>query len=340
MRQRLGQAHRHSANPRPSDPRRLRVIPVRGFEGRSRRVRPGPHGLAAARALAAGGAEVVVWDEGRRPRRRGGGRLRAGGPARADWSSFAALVLSPGVPLTHPEAALDGREGPGRRRRDHRRHRALRPHRRRRPGAQAAQDRRHHRHQRQVDHHRPDRPRLPPGRPRRAHRRQHRRRRAGPGGHARRRGLRAGAVVLPARPDLEPEARRRHHPQHLARPPGPARRHGRLCRRQAAHPAEPGQGRHRRDRRRRPLVPADLHRDHRRQPAHHRADQRPPRDGPRRLRPAGHALRRHRRARDRDRRPDPRRARCRAATTGRTRPPPTPRPARSASPSRGRRARA
>jgi len=40
------------------------VIPVRGFEGKRVAVFGlGRTGLTAARALAAGGAEVVLWDE-------------------------------------------------------------------------------------------------------------------------------------------------------------------------------------------------------------------------------------------------------------------------------------
>ncbi len=205
---------------------------------------------------------------------------------------------------SHPSAApLDGGEGQGGRGRDRRRHRALRPHRQRRPRAQAAQGGAHHRHQRQVDDHGPDRSHLPPGRQGRPRRRQHRHRRARFGRHARRRGLRAGSVVLPAGPDVVAEARRRRAAQHLARPPGPSWRHGGLCRGQAAGFAEPGQGRHRRDRRRRSLVPADLHRDHRRQPPHHRADLFGPGHRARRLRPAGRALRRRRRTGHRGLRP-------------------------------------
>ncbi len=207
----------------------------------------------------------------------------------ADWAEFAALMLSPGVPLTHPKphwtvskAKAAGVEIAGR-------HRAVRPHGERRARAQEAQDRRHHRHQRQVDDDGPDRPRLPPGRPRHAGGRQYRRGRAGPGRHARRRGLRAGAIVLSAGPDLQPARRRGGAAEHLARPPGPSRRHGRLHRRQAPGAPEPGQGRHRHHRRRRSLVPADLHRDHRRQPPHHLADQRRQGHGPGRLRPAGRA---------------------------------------------------
>ncbi|MFZ5670137.1 MAG: UDP-N-acetylmuramoyl-L-alanine--D-glutamate ligase [Pseudomonadota bacterium] len=80
------------------------MIPVRGFEGRRVAVFGlGRSGLTAARALAAGGAEVAVWDD------KEAGRAAAAAEgfapvdlASADWSDFAALMLSPGVPLTHP----------------------------------------------------------------------------------------------------------------------------------------------------------------------------------------------------------------------------------------------
>ncbi|MCC7275181.1 MAG: UDP-N-acetylmuramoyl-L-alanine--D-glutamate ligase [Alphaproteobacteria bacterium] len=60
-------------------------------------------GLAAARALAAGGADVGVWDDAAANRdaaRRAGYGLAD--PATEDWRRVAALVMSPGVPLTHP----------------------------------------------------------------------------------------------------------------------------------------------------------------------------------------------------------------------------------------------
>ena len=80
------------------------MIPVRGFEGRTVAVFGlARTGLAAARALVAGGAEVVLWDEKPAARQ---AAADAGFPvedlAAADWSRFAALMLSPGVPLTHP----------------------------------------------------------------------------------------------------------------------------------------------------------------------------------------------------------------------------------------------
>ena len=61
----------------------------------------GGSGLATARALVAGGAEVAAWDDGE------ASRTKADVPlidlAQADWSRFAALILAPGVPLTHPK---------------------------------------------------------------------------------------------------------------------------------------------------------------------------------------------------------------------------------------------
>ncbi|MET3835683.1 UDP-N-acetylmuramoylalanine--D-glutamate ligase [Brevundimonas sp. UYEF29] len=80
------------------------MIPVPGFEGRRVAVFGlGRSGITAARALQAGGAIPILWDDGE------AGRAQAKGEgftvedlAAADWSEFAALVLSPGAPLTHP----------------------------------------------------------------------------------------------------------------------------------------------------------------------------------------------------------------------------------------------
>jgi UDP-N-acetylmuramoylalanine--D-glutamate ligase len=63
----------------------------------------GRTGLSAARALIAGGARVLVWDD--EPNRRLdavslGAEVAA--PSPEAWAGIAALVLSPGVPLTHP----------------------------------------------------------------------------------------------------------------------------------------------------------------------------------------------------------------------------------------------
>lgn len=61
-------------------------------------------GLATVRALAAGGAQPIGWDETAAPRE----AARAAGVAvesfdELDFSTLDALVVSPGVPLTHPE---------------------------------------------------------------------------------------------------------------------------------------------------------------------------------------------------------------------------------------------
>src|SRR5262245_36558971 len=64
----------------------------------------GASGLATVRALEQGGARVAAWDDsepGRKAAADAGATLVD--LASADWSSFAALVLAPGVPLTHPE---------------------------------------------------------------------------------------------------------------------------------------------------------------------------------------------------------------------------------------------
>jgi len=81
------------------------MIPVPGFEGRRIAVFGlGRSGLTAARALKAGGALPVLWDDSVSSRM----QAEAEGFAVedltvADWSGFAALVLSPGAPLTHPK---------------------------------------------------------------------------------------------------------------------------------------------------------------------------------------------------------------------------------------------
>jgi len=80
------------------------MIPVRAFEGQTVAVFGlARTGLAAARALVAGGAEVALWDE--KPASRAAAEAEGftlTDLSKADWSQFAALMLSPGVPLTHP----------------------------------------------------------------------------------------------------------------------------------------------------------------------------------------------------------------------------------------------
>ncbi len=61
-------------------------------------------GISAARALIAGGAEVVGWDDKPDAREAAAGAgVTIRDLAGIDWHGVAALVLSPGVPLTHPK---------------------------------------------------------------------------------------------------------------------------------------------------------------------------------------------------------------------------------------------
>ena len=80
------------------------MIPVKGFEGKTVAVFGlGRTGLTAARALIAGGAKVALWDESEKGRDAAAAEgLPLVDLSTADWTDFAALMLSPGVPLTHP----------------------------------------------------------------------------------------------------------------------------------------------------------------------------------------------------------------------------------------------
>jgi UDP-N-acetylmuramoylalanine--D-glutamate ligase len=81
------------------------MTPVTTFAGRTVAVFGlGMSGLASCRALAAGGARVMAGDDS--PAERGAAAqvgVAVEDLAQADWRRFAALVLAPGVPLTHPE---------------------------------------------------------------------------------------------------------------------------------------------------------------------------------------------------------------------------------------------
>jgi UDP-N-acetylmuramoylalanine--D-glutamate ligase len=81
------------------------MIPVTTFTGRTVAVFGlGLSGLASCQALAAGGAAVVAADDspaGREAAAKAGFAVED--LAAADWGRFAALVLAPGVPLTHPK---------------------------------------------------------------------------------------------------------------------------------------------------------------------------------------------------------------------------------------------
>src|SRR5215210_5840572 len=64
----------------------------------------GGSGLATALALRAGGARVVACDDSAEAMAKAQGQgIETADLRAADWSRFAALILSPGVPLTHPE---------------------------------------------------------------------------------------------------------------------------------------------------------------------------------------------------------------------------------------------
>jgi UDP-N-acetylmuramoylalanine--D-glutamate ligase len=81
------------------------MIPVTIFAGRDVAVLGlGLSGLASACALKAGGANPILWDDSGTARdeaaRQG---FTVSDLAAADWSRFAALVLAPGIPLTHPK---------------------------------------------------------------------------------------------------------------------------------------------------------------------------------------------------------------------------------------------
>ena len=63
----------------------------------------GASGRAAARALISGGALVSAWDDAPASRAAAAGEdIPLAAPDGIDWARQSALVLSPGVPLTHP----------------------------------------------------------------------------------------------------------------------------------------------------------------------------------------------------------------------------------------------
>ncbi|QFR33376.1 UDP-N-acetylmuramoyl-L-alanine--D-glutamate ligase [Ancylobacter sp. TS-1] len=81
------------------------MIPVRSLNDRAVALFGlGGSGLATARALIAGGARVTAWDDSPASVEKAAAEgIPTGDLRAADWSAFAALVLAPGVPLTHPE---------------------------------------------------------------------------------------------------------------------------------------------------------------------------------------------------------------------------------------------
>jgi UDP-N-acetylmuramoylalanine--D-glutamate ligase len=81
------------------------VIPVTTFAAKKVAVFGlGGSGLVSASALLAGGADVIGYDDSEASvtKARAAG-IPIGDLRKTDWSKIAALVLAPGVPLTHPE---------------------------------------------------------------------------------------------------------------------------------------------------------------------------------------------------------------------------------------------
>ena len=225
------------------------MIPARQFNGKKVALFGlGGSGLATARALVEGGADVLAWDDNpdsvAKAEQEG---IAVGDLRQADWSGFASFVLSPGVPLTHPkphwtvelargagveiigDVELFARE--------------------RTAAAPTAPFIAHHRHQRQVDDHGADRPHPQGVRPRRADGRQYRPRgddaRSADAGAL----LRRRMLVLPDRPRALDQPDRRHPAQPDARPSRPPRHHAALRLDQGAAGRRQRDGDHRRRRR-------------------------------------------------------------------------------------------
>ena len=80
------------------------MIPVTAFVGRKAALFGlGASGLTSASALLAGGADIVAWDDdAARITQATSAGIPTADLRHIDWSRIAALVLSPGVPLTHP----------------------------------------------------------------------------------------------------------------------------------------------------------------------------------------------------------------------------------------------
>lgn len=80
------------------------MIRVRTFAGRTVALFGlGSSGRATALALMAGGATVAAWDDKEDARANAAAEgVPLADLSSADWSAFSALILAPGVPLTHP----------------------------------------------------------------------------------------------------------------------------------------------------------------------------------------------------------------------------------------------
>jgi UDP-N-acetylmuramoylalanine--D-glutamate ligase len=80
------------------------MIPVTTFAGKTVAVFGlGGSGLATCHALIAGGAHVIAFDDNaKKVEEAAAGNVGTADLRTIDWSKVAALVLTPGVPLTHP----------------------------------------------------------------------------------------------------------------------------------------------------------------------------------------------------------------------------------------------
>ena len=81
------------------------MIPVKSRSNRTIAVFGlGASGRVTAHALEAGGSNVVAWDDNETSRQEAANEnIALSDLAAADWTQLDALVLSPGVPLTHPK---------------------------------------------------------------------------------------------------------------------------------------------------------------------------------------------------------------------------------------------
>jgi len=81
------------------------MTPVTSYRGKSLALFGlGGSGLVTAEALKAGGAHVVAWDDNASAREAAEQRgIEVADLRNAKWRKFDALILAPGVPLTHPQ---------------------------------------------------------------------------------------------------------------------------------------------------------------------------------------------------------------------------------------------
>jgi len=81
------------------------MIPAKTFGGkRVALFGLGGSGIATARALLEGGADVVAWDDNPESVAKADAEgIATGNLRQEDWAAFSSFVLSPGVPLTHPK---------------------------------------------------------------------------------------------------------------------------------------------------------------------------------------------------------------------------------------------